>query len=160
MPNTYTQLLFHVVFSTKNRERTLPDDHRELLYRYIWGIHKNLNCHMYRIGGIDDHVHILTATPTTLSLADYVKEVKTGSSRWLKEQADSVALKAGRTDTARSRRRLPERTRSSNISRVRPNITARNRCSMNIGDYSAKMAFRTTNVTWRELCSTYYVENP
>ena len=87
MPNTYTQLLFHVVFSTKNRERTLPDGHREFLYRYVWGIHKNLNCHMYRIGGVDDHVHILTATPTTLSLADYVKEVKTGSSRWLKEQA-------------------------------------------------------------------------
>ena len=88
MPNTYTQLLFHVVFSTKNRQRTLPDGHRELLYRYIWGIHKNLNCHLYRIGGIDDHLHILTATATTLSLADYVKEVKTGSSRWLKEQAE------------------------------------------------------------------------
>ena len=88
MPNTYTQLLFHVVFSTKNRERTLPDGHRELLYRYIWGIHKNLKYHLYRIGGIDDHVHILTAIPTTLSLADYVKEVKTGSSRWLKEQAE------------------------------------------------------------------------
>ena len=88
MPNTYTQLLFHVVFSTKNRERTLCHGHRELLYRYIWGIQKNLNCHLYRIGGIDDHVHILSAIPTTLSLADYVKEVKTGSSRWLKEQAE------------------------------------------------------------------------
>ena len=88
MPNTYTQLLFHVVFSTKNRLRTLPDGHREILYRYIWGIHNKLNCHLYRIGGIEDHVHILTATPTTLSLADYVKEVKTGSSRWLKEQAE------------------------------------------------------------------------
>ncbi|MBN2579601.1 MAG: IS200/IS605 family transposase [Pirellulales bacterium] len=88
MPNTYTQLLFHVVFSTKNRQRTLPDGHRDLLYRYIWGIHKNLNCHLYRIGGIDDHVHILTATPTTLALSDYVKEIKIGSSRWLKEQVE------------------------------------------------------------------------
>ncbi len=88
MPNTYTQLLFHVIFSTKNRQRTLSDGHRELLYRYIWGIHKNLNCHLYRIGGIDDHVHVLTATPTTLSLADYVKEIKTGSSRWLKRQVE------------------------------------------------------------------------
>ena len=87
MPNTYSQWLFHVVFSTKNRQRTLPDGHRELLDRYIWGIHKNLNCHLYRIGGMDDHAHILTAIPTTLSLADYVKEVKTGSSRWFKEQA-------------------------------------------------------------------------
>lgn len=88
MPNTYTQLLFHVVFTTKNRQGTLRDGHRELLYRYLWGIHKNLNCHLYRIGGVDDHVHILTATPTTLSLADYVKELKTGSSRWLKEQTE------------------------------------------------------------------------
>jgi hypothetical protein len=39
-------------------------------------------------GGIDDHVHILTATARTLSYADYVKEMKTGSSRWLKEQAE------------------------------------------------------------------------
>jgi hypothetical protein len=54
MPNTYTQLLFHVVFSTKNRRRTLPDGHREILYRYIWGIHRNLRCHLYRIGGVED----------------------------------------------------------------------------------------------------------
>ena len=90
MPNTYTQLLYHVVFSTKNRQRTLTDGHREHLYRYIWGIHNNLTCHLYRIGGIDDHIHILTAMPTTLSLSDFVKEVKTGSSRWLKEQAEST----------------------------------------------------------------------
>ncbi len=42
MANTYTQLLFHVVFSTKNRERTLTDGHRNELYKYIWGIHKKL----------------------------------------------------------------------------------------------------------------------
>ena len=88
MPNTYTQLLYHVVFSTKNRQRTLPDGHRENLYRYIWGVHKNFKCHLYRIGGVDDHVHILTAIPTTLALADYVKEVKASSSRWLKEQTE------------------------------------------------------------------------
>ncbi len=88
MPNTYTQLLFHVIFSTKARQRTLPDDYRELLYRYIWGIHKNLKCHLYRIGGMDDHVHILTAIPTILPVANYVREVKTGSSRWLKAQAE------------------------------------------------------------------------
>ena len=88
MPNTYTQLLYHVVFSTKNRERTLPDAHRDAAYKYIWGIHKNLNCHLYRIGGTDDHVHILTGMPTTLALADYVKTIKTGSSGWLKEQPE------------------------------------------------------------------------
>jgi REP element-mobilizing transposase RayT len=87
MPNTYTQLLFHIVFSTKNRERTLTDGHRETLYKYIWGIHQNLNCHLYRIGGTDDHVHILTSIPTTLSIAKFVQEIKASSSHWLKAQA-------------------------------------------------------------------------
>jgi len=88
MPNTYTQLLFHVVFSTKNRERTLTDGKRDALYKYIWGIHSNLNCHLYRIGGVDDHVHILTGLPTTLAVAKYVQEIKAGSSHWLKSQSD------------------------------------------------------------------------
>jgi REP element-mobilizing transposase RayT len=87
MANTYTQLLFHIVFSTKNRERTLTDAHRESLYKYIWGIDQKLNCHLYRIGGTDDHVHILTAIPTTLSIAKYVQEIKAGSSHWVKSQA-------------------------------------------------------------------------
>jgi REP element-mobilizing transposase RayT len=87
MANTYTQLLLHVVFSTKNRQRTLPDGHRESFYKYIWGIHQNLNCHLYRIGGVDDHVHILTGIPTTLALAKCVQEIKAGSSHWLKTQA-------------------------------------------------------------------------
>jgi REP element-mobilizing transposase RayT len=42
---------------------------------------------LYRIGGIDDHVHILTAIPTTLSIAKYVQEIKASSSHWLKSQA-------------------------------------------------------------------------
>jgi REP element-mobilizing transposase RayT len=83
-----TQLLLHFVFSTKNRQRTLPYGHRDALYKYIWGIHQNLNCHLYRIGGIDDHVHILTGMPTTLAIAKYTQEIKTGSSHWLKTQAE------------------------------------------------------------------------
>jgi REP element-mobilizing transposase RayT len=88
MPNTYTQLMFHVVFSTKDRERTLTDGHRDALYMYILGIHNNLSCHLYRIGGVNDHVHILTGLPTTLSLAKYIQEIKAGSSHWLKSQAE------------------------------------------------------------------------
>lgn len=86
MTNTYTQLLYHIVFSTKNRQPALDSTHRQDLFKYIWGIHQNLNCHLYRIGGVEDHLHILTHMPTTLCIADYVREVKTGSSLWIKEQ--------------------------------------------------------------------------
>jgi REP element-mobilizing transposase RayT len=86
MSNTYTQLLFHVVFSTKNRERTLTDGKRDALYKYIGGIHSNLNWH-HRIGGVEDHVHILTGLSTTLAIAKYAREIP-GSSHWLKSQPD------------------------------------------------------------------------
>jgi hypothetical protein len=85
MPNTFTQIFYHVVFSTKDRRRVLAESRQEELYRYVWGIHRNLGCKLHRIGGVEDHIHILVSIPTTLSLADYVKEVKTGSSKWLKE---------------------------------------------------------------------------
>jgi REP element-mobilizing transposase RayT len=86
MANTYTQLDFHVVFSTKDRQRVLTQERREDLYRYIWGIHRNLDCKLHRIGGVEDHVHILASLPTTLSVADYVKEVKTGATKWVKHE--------------------------------------------------------------------------
>src|SRR5262245_23454088 len=94
MANTYTQLLLHVVFSTKNCQCALTDGHRDALYKYIWGIHQNLDCHLYRIGGIDDHVHILTEIPTTLAIAKYVQEIKSGSSHWLKTQSEFPRFKS------------------------------------------------------------------
>lgn len=74
MANTYTQIYYHIVFSTKNRARAILPDGREDLYRYLWGIHRNLKCHVYRIGGVEDHVHILTSIHPTLALAKYPKK--------------------------------------------------------------------------------------
>lgn len=86
MSNTYTQILYHIVFSTKHRERVLTTDRREELFRYVWGINKNLDCHLHRINGVEDHIHILTSLHPALSLADYVKEIKTGCSKWIKAE--------------------------------------------------------------------------
>ncbi|MES2139789.1 MAG: IS200/IS605 family transposase [Bacteroidota bacterium] len=82
--STYTQILYQIVFSTKNRERTLADDHREDLFKYIWGILKNKNCHLYRIGGVSDHIHIVTHLHPSISLASLVKDIKVASSEHIK----------------------------------------------------------------------------
>jgi REP element-mobilizing transposase RayT len=82
---TYTQIIYHIVFATKNRERVLDKPPREDLFRYVWGIVKNHDCHLFRINGIEDHVHILTSLHPSVCLADFVKAVKTGSSKWIKE---------------------------------------------------------------------------
>ena len=83
--STYTQIYYHIVFSTKNRDPSLIAARREALFRYVWGILKNKDCHLYRINGMDDHLHILTSLHPTLCLADLVKEIKTSTSKWMKE---------------------------------------------------------------------------
>jgi hypothetical protein len=56
--NTFTQILYQIVFAPKNREHSIVPSHCEELYRYIGGILKNKKCHLYRIGGVSDHIHI------------------------------------------------------------------------------------------------------
>jgi putative transposase len=82
---TYTQIIYHIVFATKHRERVLDKPRRDDLFRYVWGIVKNHDGHLFRINGIEDHVHILTSLHPTMTLADLVKAVKTGSAKWIKE---------------------------------------------------------------------------
>jgi REP element-mobilizing transposase RayT len=85
--STHTQIFYHIVFSTKNREPVLRADRRQDLFRYIWGIIKNRKGHLYRINGPEDHVHILTSLHPTVNLADFVKEIKTGAALWIKEKS-------------------------------------------------------------------------
>ncbi len=83
--STFTQIYYHIVFSTKNREPALKAEGREELFRYIWGILKNKQCHLYRINRARDHLHLLTSPHPTVSLADLVKDIKLASSAWIKE---------------------------------------------------------------------------
>ena len=85
--STHTQICYHIIFSTKDRQPTLRADRREDLLRYIWGIIKNRHSHLYRINGAEDHLHILSSLHPTVCLADFVKDVKTGSALWIKENA-------------------------------------------------------------------------
>jgi REP element-mobilizing transposase RayT len=85
--STYTQICYHIVFSTKGRQPTLTAARRSDLFRYMWGILKNRECHLYRINGAEDHVHVLTSLHPTVSLADLVKDIKTGSALWIKSES-------------------------------------------------------------------------
>ena len=84
--STYTQILYHIVFATKNRRRVLDQPRREDLFRYIWGVVKNHQCHLYRIGGVEDHIHLLSSLHSTVALADLIKTIKVASSLWIKEE--------------------------------------------------------------------------
>ena len=83
--STYTQILYQIVFSTKYREPLLNKSNREELFKYIWGVLKNKNCHLYRINGVEDHLHIVTHLHPSVSLASLVKDIKVSSSIYIKE---------------------------------------------------------------------------
>ncbi len=82
--SSYRQLLYHIVFRTKYGDPTINPDHKKELYKYIWGIIKNRNSMLYQINGIENHVHILTDIHPSVSLADFIKDIKVASSIWMK----------------------------------------------------------------------------
>ncbi|MBK8505278.1 MAG: IS200/IS605 family transposase [Saprospiraceae bacterium] len=84
--STYTQILYQIVFSTKDREKTLIKDGRERLFRFISGIIKNNQSHLYRINGIEDHLHIVTHLHPSVALANFVKDIKVASSKMIKDE--------------------------------------------------------------------------
>ncbi len=84
--STYTQILYQIVFSTKNREKSLQESERDQLYSYIWGILKKKKCHLYRIGGVDDHLHIVTHLHPMIAPSILIKDIKIASSRFIKEE--------------------------------------------------------------------------
>jgi REP element-mobilizing transposase RayT len=84
--SSYTQILYHIVFATKGRRRVLGKPRRDDLFRYFWGVVKNHDSHLYRIGGVEDHVHILSSLHPAVALADFVKDLKVASSKWIKDE--------------------------------------------------------------------------
>lgn len=74
--STYTQLLYQIVYSTKYRQPIMIKEHRPELFKCIWGILKNKRCHLYRVNGVEDHLHIVTHIHPSVALAALVKDIK------------------------------------------------------------------------------------
>ena len=83
--HTYTQLLYHVVFSTKNRLPLIDGEVQQRLYPYLGGIVRDLRGVDHIIGGMPDHVHLLFALPPSVCVADALRTLKANSSRWIHE---------------------------------------------------------------------------
>ncbi|MDR3258077.1 MAG: IS200/IS605 family transposase [Fusobacteriaceae bacterium] len=80
---SYTRLLYHIVFRTKYSKNTIPEAHEKELYFYIMGIINNKKSKLYRIGGTENHIHLLVDMHPTLALSGFMKELKESSSKWL-----------------------------------------------------------------------------
>jgi REP element-mobilizing transposase RayT len=81
---SYRQVIYQIVFRTKHSHKTITSKHAKRLYKYIWGIIEKNNCHLYRINGMEEHIHIITDLHPCIALADFIRDIKTASSIWLK----------------------------------------------------------------------------
>ena len=85
MAQSLAKILTHTVFSTKDRRPYLQNKPlRDELHHYLGGILENHNCQSIIIGGVQDHVHILSTFSRTWEVAEMVRELKRSSSLWLK----------------------------------------------------------------------------
>ena len=80
----YRQIFYQIVFGTKHRQPTIDETNCRELYQYISGVIKNKKCKLYRINGTEDHIHIFSDLHPTVSLSDYIKDIKVASSVWMK----------------------------------------------------------------------------
>lgn len=87
MPTTYTQLRYHLVFSTKYRVPAITSELRDALYDYLGGVLRMKGGVLLTAGGMPDHVHLLAGWGTTVTVAEMLKELKGSSSHWINEQS-------------------------------------------------------------------------
>jgi REP element-mobilizing transposase RayT len=82
MSHSYTRLMYHVVFATKNREPWLKAILREV-HAFLGGVIREENGTAIVVGGVDDHVHLLVALRPSKALSDIVRSIKARSSGWI-----------------------------------------------------------------------------
>ncbi|MDR3198328.1 MAG: IS200/IS605 family transposase [Planctomycetaceae bacterium] len=81
---SYVQLLYHIIIRTKANHTVIPLEYSEELYRYIGGMIKNKNGLLYRINGMEDHLHIFTSIHPAIAVSDFMRELKAETSKMMK----------------------------------------------------------------------------
>ena len=83
MPNTFTQIYFHLIFAVQGRNNLISEQWEVQLHKYITGIVTNKSQKMIAINGMPDHIHILVGCKPDCILSDLVRDIKSNSSRWI-----------------------------------------------------------------------------
>ena len=92
MAQSLSNILVHLIFSTQERSPLLADvNHRAAMHRYLGAVSARLACPVIRVGGVADHVHCLARQARTITVAEWVKELKRASSQWAKTQAPAMS---------------------------------------------------------------------
>ena len=85
MAHTYSSILIHCVFSTKERRKSIPLELQPELWRHLGGIARS--CRMKALAGVVSRTMptLLLSLPATLAIARAVQLIKGPSSKWMHE---------------------------------------------------------------------------
>ncbi len=95
MSHTYSQNVIHVVFSTKDRRKSISPEFQPRMWAYVAGICKKLGILVHAVGGMEDHIHFLIQIPPSLAVAKAILAIKSNSSRWANEEGHKFAWQQG-----------------------------------------------------------------
>lgn len=84
MSQSLSNVLLHIIFSTKNRHPFIDENIEPELHAYIASISSQHGCYVHKIGGVEDHLHIFLKLARILSISDLLEEIKKNSSKWIK----------------------------------------------------------------------------
>lgn len=90
MAGTFTNLLYHFVYSTKNRTGLILPEIQGDLHAYLGGIIRGEGGTALEIGGVADHVHLLVKLPATIAVSDVLRVIKANSSKWMNENSGRI----------------------------------------------------------------------
>lgn len=93
--STYTQILYQIVFGSKDYTNFLISENQGRLYGYIVGVLNKRNCHPYQVGGYGNHIHILTHLPPVYALSELVRDIKKASHEMMVREKSSFKLFPG-----------------------------------------------------------------
>jgi REP element-mobilizing transposase RayT len=85
MASSLVKITIHLIFRIKKAGVDIRNEDLSRIHRYIGGIIKGKGGIPIEIGGTHNHVHILTSLPKSMTLTDYIREIKTNSSKWIKQ---------------------------------------------------------------------------
>ena len=85
MPQSFTCLHYHLIFSTKSRLPTISADLQTRLYDYLGGILRSEKSILLAAGGMPDHVHLLCSLSKELAVAEALRIIQANSSKWIHE---------------------------------------------------------------------------
>ncbi len=86
MSNTYTQIYIHIIFAVRDRKPHIKIENKEEIHQNITGIIQNKNQNVISINSMPDHVHILVSVKPSITISDFVRDIKNNSSRFINKK--------------------------------------------------------------------------